>query len=153
MWTCIMIEISYCLPINASRSSFSSLDLRGVFQYLSWVVLLLNVISLYHASLVVRHLRPRFVPCGLIYSYPSIASQVGRFSPVRLDARSWAGDTTITSRSLMLCLFTKNLLFCPVSPSVCRGTRQGLVRVVRFSRSVARSFLRLSSGVGWEIYI
>ena len=53
----------------------------------------------------------------------------------------------------MFRLSTKILVFHPVSLSVRRGTRRRLVRVVRFSRSVARSFLRFRSGVGWEVYM
>ena len=66
-WTCITIKISYCLPWNTLRSSFSSLYLKGGHQYLSWVVLFLSIISLCRMSSVVRYPRPRFAPCSLIY--------------------------------------------------------------------------------------
>ena len=51
-----------------------------------------------------------------------MAIRVWRFSTGWLDARRWAGITAVTSNSLVLRLSTKTLLFCPVPPSVRRGT-------------------------------
>ena len=95
-----MIEISYRLPSNASRSSFSSLDLREVFQYFSWVVPLLSVISLWRASSVVRHLRSRFAPLQ-----SCMANRLAELGASQVSCPALGGVIAITSNSLMSCLY------------------------------------------------